>query len=92
MHWTNTRALDETQRALDETRQGLHATQRDLSAERRRAEQAEADAIEQQRRADHNATRLDTLQRQYGLLQGSLHTFLRGYLPRLRRHLFGQRA
>jgi hypothetical protein len=24
-------------------------------------------------------------------MQGSLRTFLRGYLPRLRRHLFGQR-
>ena len=58
-------ALDETQSTLDETRQGLHATQQDLSAERRRAEQAEEDAIEQQRRADHNATRLDTLQRQH---------------------------
>ena len=37
-------------------------------------------------RAEH-----ETLQRRHELLQGSLHTFLRFYLPRLRRHLFGQR-
>ncbi len=28
---------------------------------------------------------------QHALLRGSLRTFLRGYLPLLRRHLFGQR-
>lgn len=33
----------------------------------------------------------DALQRAHGVLQGSLRTFLRGYLPRLRRHLLGQR-
>ena len=35
---------------------------------------------------DHNE-----LQRDRNLLQGSLHLFLRGYLPLLRRHLLGQR-
>lgn len=35
--------------------------------------------------------RVEALQRQDHLMQGSLRTFLRGYLPRLRRHLFGQR-
>lgn len=33
----------------------------------------------------------DLVQRQLGLVQGSLRTFMRGYLPRLRRHLRGQR-
>ena len=31
------------------------------------------------------------VQRQFGLVQGSLRTFMRGYLPRLRRHLRRQR-
>jgi hypothetical protein len=31
------------------------------------------------------------LQREHDFLQGSLRTFMRFYLPRLRRHLFGQR-
>ena len=49
-----------------------------------RAEQSERMRIECE-------MRVEALQRQYDMLQGSLRTFLRGYLPRLRRHLFGQR-
>jgi SAM-dependent methyltransferase len=33
----------------------------------------------------------ELVQRQLALVQGSLRTFMRGYLPRLRRHLRGQR-
>jgi hypothetical protein len=33
----------------------------------------------------------ELVQRQLALLQGSLRIFMRGYLPRLRRHLRGQR-
>jgi hypothetical protein len=35
--------------------------------------------------------RSEELQRRHDLMQGSLRTFLRGYLPLLRRHLLGQR-
>jgi predicted nuclease with TOPRIM domain len=44
-------------------------------------------------RGEHDRLRgeHDGLERQHELLKGSLHTFLRFYLPRLRRHLFGQR-
>ncbi len=35
--------------------------------------------------------RSEELQRRHDRMQGSLRTFLRGYLPLLRRHLFGQR-
>jgi hypothetical protein len=31
------------------------------------------------------------LRHEHHMLQGSLRTFLRVYLPRLRQHLFGQR-
>jgi chemosensory pili system protein ChpA (sensor histidine kinase/response regulator) len=34
---------------------------------------------------------LDDLRHEHHLLEGSFRTFLRGYLPRLRRHLLGQR-
>lgn len=45
------------------------------------AEQARAAAVE----------RSETLQQQFDRVQSSLRIFLRGYLPRLRRHLRGQR-
>ena len=49
-----------------------------------RAERLEADRVALQQR---NAA----LQREHDIMQGSLRRFLRGYLPRLRRHLGGQR-
>ncbi|HEY2619489.1 MAG TPA: hypothetical protein VGI78_19265 [Acetobacteraceae bacterium] len=42
-------------------------------------------------RADRITQQLVTLQSEHQLLKGSLRTFLRGYLPVLRRHLLGQR-
>jgi hypothetical protein len=59
-------------------------TQRARDAERQRAEQAEAHLSTL--RGEHAL-----LQREHDLLQGSLRIFMRCYLPRLRRHLFGQR-
>ena len=67
-------------------------------AQRQRAEQAEALANRLQ--DDHHLLRgkhellqgeHELLQSQHDQLRGSLRTFLRGYLPLLRRHLFGQR-
>jgi hypothetical protein len=59
-------------------------TQRVLDAERQRAEQATA-------HLNTLRSEYSLLQREHDLLQGSLRTFMRFYLPRLRRHLFGQR-
>jgi hypothetical protein len=70
------RADQATQRAQQAIHEAGCSTQRAEQAERTRAEWQE---------------RSETLQREYELIQGSLRNFLRGYLPRLRRHLFGQR-
>jgi glycosyltransferase involved in cell wall biosynthesis len=85
---TNLAAL---QRIQDET-------QHTLGAERQRAERAEAELaglqvehVTLQQRADQTTAQLDRLQGEHHLLKASLRTFLRGYLPLLRRHLFGQR-
>jgi hypothetical protein len=80
-------------------------TLRALGAERQRAEQGEASlntlrgqysalegkysAIEQ--KCNTVARKYNVLEEKYNVLQGSLRAFLRGYLPRLRRHLLGQR-
>ncbi len=45
----------------------------------------------ERRRADDATQRLKELQDKHNVLRGSLRTFLRGYLPLLRRHLLGQR-
>jgi glycosyltransferase involved in cell wall biosynthesis len=90
--------LESLAKAHDETR-------RAVGVERERAEQvaaegarAEAEAIAQRERAERAEARLaslrdelSALQAELSTLQGSLRTFLRGYLPRLRRHLLGQR-
>jgi glycosyltransferase involved in cell wall biosynthesis len=78
-----------------------------LRAERAEAEfsGAQTEAIAQQQRAEQAEVRLASLQHELGVLrgehdalwrahdvlQGSLRTFLRVYLPRLRRHILGQR-
>lgn len=82
---------NETQRVLDAERQRAEEAEADSIEQRRRREQAEADSIEQRRRAEQDVMRLRTVQREHDLLQGSLRTFMRGYLPRLRRHLCGRR-
>ena len=67
-------------------------------AQRQRAEQAEA--LVNRLQDDHHLLRgkhellqgeHELLLSQHATLRGSLRTFLRGYLPLLRRHLFGQR-
>jgi SAM-dependent methyltransferase len=78
------RAVEAEQRAA-ETRQEADRAREDVEHATRRAEQAI-------QRAEHSERRGDDLQFQYDLLRGSLRTFLRGYLPLLRRHLFGPRS
>lgn len=96
---------DETRRTADAAR--LRAEQAEAEcgrvqaealAERQRAEHAEGrvgllgEELGALRR-EHDALRRehDALRREHDVLQGSLRTFLRGYLPRLRRHALGQR-
>jgi len=70
--------LAQAMQALEQARQQTGSAI--LRAER--AESASADAEQ----------RNEALQRRCDLLQGSLRTFLRSYLPRLRRHLFDRRT
>jgi hypothetical protein len=94
------RAAEAAQLAADLASLGkVHdETQHTLGAERQRAESAEAELARLQvehialgQRTDRTTTQLATLQSEHDLLKGSLRTFLRGYLPSLRRHLLGQR-
>lgn len=68
---------DETQAKADETQAKLDDTRTRLRDVTQRAERAERERVEAEQR--------------FALLRGSLRTFLRGYLPLLRAHLFGQR-
>jgi predicted nuclease with TOPRIM domain len=90
--------LESLAKAHDETRGAMQAER--LRAEQAMAEsaRAQAEAIAQRQRAERTEAclgslqdELRVLQRDHDVLRGSLHTFLRGYLPRLRRHLLGQR-
>jgi SAM-dependent methyltransferase len=62
-----------------------------LQATTQRADRAEMAQSESEDRNEALRRERDLVQRQLGLLQGSLRTFMRGYLPRLRRHLRRQR-
>jgi hypothetical protein len=90
--------LESLAKAHGETRGAMEAER--LRAERAVAEcaRAQAEAIAQRQRAERTEARLGSLQdelrvlqREHDVLRGSLRTFLRDYLPRLRRHLLGQR-
>jgi SAM-dependent methyltransferase len=67
-----------------------HATQRAEQASRDAA-QARREAEQEGRLRTEHEERIEALQRRYNLMQGSARTFIRGYLPLLRRSLFGQR-
>jgi hypothetical protein len=69
--------LDEIQAKADETQAKLDDTRTRLQDVTQRAERAERERVAAEQR--------------FALLRGSLRTFLRGYLPLLRAHLFGQR-
>jgi glycosyl transferase family 2 len=72
--------------------------QAETTAQRERAIQAEArlgslnDELDTlQRHVDKLRCEFQALHEKHVVLQGSMRTFLRTYLPRLRKHLFGQR-
>ena len=84
-------------RAMEAAAQAMQAEARAVQAEAQamqaddRAVQAESRNVQAEARGASAEMQVTTLQRDYELLQGSLRAFLRGYLPRLRHHLFGQR-
>ncbi len=91
------RAEQESQRAEQASRHAEQSSQR-AEQESQRAEQAAQHAKDATQRAEQSERARVTseqpgeaLEREHQLLQGSLRIFLRGYLPRLRRHLLGQR-
>ena len=97
------RALTEAGRRLGAERARAEADRARAEAERARAEAERAGgggahegrgrerAREAERAQVEAERRSATLERTLDLLQGSLRAFLPGYLPRLRRHLFGRR-
>ncbi len=83
-----TRRADRAVQEAEQTKQ--RAEQATLQATLE-GELANQRAHEATQRADLAEARIAILQRQHDVLRGSLRTFLRGYLPLLRRYLFGQR-
>jgi SAM-dependent methyltransferase len=83
---------------LNQTETSLARTEANLAQNEARLAQSEARLVEaigrtrtaEQARADASA-RAETLQHQLSILQSSLRTFVRGYLPILYRHLRGHR-
>lgn len=92
------KAHDETRRILcSETERAQQAevdrgrAQAESVTLQERAMQAEAGTEALNEELDIIKERLRVLQGEHAVLQGSLRRFLRAYLPRLRRHLLGQR-
>jgi SAM-dependent methyltransferase len=97
--------LSQERAELSQARVELSRAQVELSRERaelahasaraqeatQRADQAELAHRESEQRYEALRRECDIVQRRFDLVQGSLRTFMRGYLPRLRRHLRGQR-
>ena len=86
-----------TQRAQRALRQAEEAEQR-AEQDARKAAEATRLAQQQTERAEQAESarlageqRYEALRRDYHIVQGSMRTFLRFYLPRLRRHFLGQR-
>jgi O-antigen biosynthesis protein len=87
-------ARQDAEKATQNARQAARCADQAMQRAEQAMQRAEQ-ATQRAERTDHariEAERREaTLQRRYDLMQGSLRTFLRGYLPLLRRHLFGQR-
>ncbi len=84
------RAEQEAQLAQEASRRADEADQRAKQANQRE-DQAAQRAEYAVQRAELSAARSARLEHEYNILRGSMRTFLRGYLPLLRTHIFGQR-
>jgi SAM-dependent methyltransferase len=80
-----------TQRELSRVQAESTEAADHLRATTQRADFAERVSRESEDRNEALRREHELVQRQLALLQGSLRIFMRGYLPRLRRHLRGQR-
>ncbi len=81
------RRRDERSRVQDEFAEAME----NLRSTTQRADRAELACRQSEDRNEALRREHELVQRQLGLVQGSLRTFMRGYLPRLRRHLRRQR-
>jgi SAM-dependent methyltransferase len=86
----NQYASESKQQSQDWMRRAEHAT-RQAEQATMRAQEVELRAEQAELRVGETEMCLDTVRRDHAVLQGSMRTFLRAYLPRLRQHLFGQR-
>ena len=90
-HHDSLRTLDAERLRAEQAEAQCGRAQAEAIAQGQRVEQAEACLGSVRKELGALRDEHDTLRRQHDLLQGSLRTFLRGYLPRLRGHLLGQR-
>jgi SAM-dependent methyltransferase len=83
--------LSQVQAELSQVRAELIGAAQSVQKTVRRADLAEQAHREAEDRCEALRRVGEGERRQFDLVQGSLRTFMRGYLPRLRRHLRGQR-
>jgi SAM-dependent methyltransferase len=90
---TEMAALVARTRELQQAHEIVQRARHDAEQARLEADQARSAAeqcrVAAERAAMDAATRIAVLERDLDTVRGSLSTFARGYLPRLRRHLFG---
>ena len=84
-------ALSQAQAELSQLRAELIGAADSIQTTARRADLAEQAHREAEDRCEALRRMCEGERRQFDQVQGSLRTFMRGYLPRLRRHLRGQR-
>jgi SAM-dependent methyltransferase len=84
-------ALSRTRAELDQVLGQRSEAMADLQATTRRADLSDQARAELAQWTEMLQRERDAAQLRLGLVQGSLRTFMREYLPRLRRHLRGQR-
>jgi SAM-dependent methyltransferase len=90
LHETQTE-LSQMRAELSQVRAERSQATANLQETTQRADLAELARGESEQRNEVLRRERDLVQRQLALVQGSLRTFMRGYLPRLRQHLRGQR-
>ena len=83
--------LDTDMRERLATTERLRRIEQELAEARERGQRMAQTLADSRRALAASELRSEALQRRHDLLQGSLRTFLRGYLPLLRRHLFARR-
>jgi SAM-dependent methyltransferase len=83
--------LRQARSELSQARADLSRAAADLQVTVQRADQAELARFEWEQQSEALRRERDLVQRQLDLVQSSLRTFMRGYVPRLRRYLGDRR-